>query len=272
MSYHGGSCSSQFITKKFKCIYLLKIRTCTILLTSLTRAVENDWDNSTEESESELESLPEGPRRTNPVITINNRKPNGEAPKVPHPYTSTPAASASELVGRKQEEKEAENSWDSEGSTLSDSEPEEDLNLVSAIKKRTVVSQVAQEKKAEESKSGLSKDSGRVAALSNRLSASLSMSPDPNKKPKGGVSLFAAPALAFQGNTRNDFDDDDDEEFSSVTEMDDDDNLAKRSSGAMKFSSGRLGSRPPVMVPSSAVNNDFSDLDDDDIETTTLPF
>ena len=59
------------------------------------------------------------------------------------------------------------------------------------------------------------------------------MSPDPSKKPKGGVALFGGSALpaAAPAKMANDFDDDDDDEFSSVTEMDDDVSESKRNTG-----------------------------------------
>lgn len=53
--------------------------------------------------------------------------------------------------------------------------------------------------------------------MANRLSASMSLSPDPGKRPKGGVAMFGGPAVDRGAAALLD----DDDDFSSVTEIDD---------------------------------------------------
>ena len=128
----------------------------------------------------------------------------------------------------------------------------------------------------------------QVAALANRLSASVSLSPDPSKRPKGGVALFGGPAV--DRGAAGMLDDDDD--FSSVTDMEDFSESKQIGRQAviilvvvtvdfkdhfpvsLQPDMRDVSSRPPVKVPSSAVTafnqrDDFSDLDDD-LETTNL--
>ncbi|XP_065840630.1 cilium assembly protein DZIP1L-like isoform X2 [Oscarella lobularis] len=252
-----------------------------------TKTIVNDWDDddSDEETESDLESLPDGIKRRETIEPIKSI-PSVTEPPPPPPRSSTP---------NDQRRKNADNSWDSEESQsgLSESvEEDDDLDLPGishAVKAEPTIPASSLPRRMDDDDDEDDDDdgdddddkrievkrregSGRVASLTHRLSASLSMSPDPSKKPKGGVALFGGSALpaAAPAKMANDFDDDDDDEFSSVTEMDDDVSESKRNTGGMKFTSASSGSRMPVMVP-SIINNDFSDLDDDDIETTALP-
>ncbi|XP_062521636.1 cilium assembly protein DZIP1L-like isoform X2 [Corticium candelabrum] len=190
-----------------------------------------------------------------------------------------------------------ETSWDSEGSSLSPSEKEEP-NRGSLFSARTTAQPTSdnvhstaggQSRSSQSTEVQTRRDSnqpkqgtGKVAALANRLSASISLSPDPGKRPKGGVALFGGPAV-----DRGAVDVSDDD-FSSVTEMDDFSEAKHSASGVVAsrpsneledlddvLDSPPAGLQSRAKVPSSAVTafnqrDDFSDFDDDDFETTNL--
>lgn len=232
-------------------------------------------------------------------------------PAVPQPYTSTPAQSGTSLADGVQLVKRGSNftdgsenaviskipshpssqkqeiSWDSDGSSLSETEkdePEKDephiVKLFSGQPSSTTSTQQGimsgrpstrrgtDEVQMRRESSTPKKGTGKVASLANRLSASLSLSPDPSKRPKGGVALFGGPAV--DRGAAGMLDDDDD--FDSVTDMDD--FSESKEIGSKQPATRDVNSRSPVKVPSSAVSafnqrDDLSDLDDD-LETTTL--